>query len=666
MKHLCKTFVTLLLGLGLSLTSSAQNIDANLRQKFVSSIGANNDDQLGSAIATDGNITVIGAASDDQGGTDRGAIYILGKDVGGTNNWGLIKKVINGAGTNSATQTFINIGSANGDRFGSSVTISGDVIAVGSAYDNQGPTNRGGAAYLLGKDVGGTDSWGVIKKIINGAGTNTIDQLFVSISTGNFDLFGISISLSANTLAVGARFDDQGGGDRGAVYVFGKDTGGANNWGLVKKVINGNGTNSSDQTFINVGNNNGDSFGFSVYLLGSTLSVGAPSDNNNGTGATGAVYLLGKDTGGVDSWGLIKKIVNGPGINTSNQTFINVGTNNFDFFGYSISLSGNTLAIGSRFDDQGLGGGDRGAVYVLGKDTGGTDNWGLIKKIINGAGTNTANQTFINISNNISDNFGISVSLSGDRLAVGAYFDDQGGNDRGAVYVLGKDSGGTDNWGLIKKVINGTGTNTIDQGFINSGSTDGDNFGIVGLSGNTLAVGSFNDDQSGSNQGAVYMITLDPSNCGLNLTAAITPNTPQTVCSGASLTLNGSSTGGTSPTYTWSSAPAGFSSSQQNPTFTAPTVPNTTNYTITLTVTEGSCSATATLVVTVNGTGPITITAPITSGTVTYSGSTITATNQISNANVEYIATQSVQLNPGFLATSGAGTSFKAYIGGCN
>ena len=663
MKHLFKTFAVFLLSLGLSLTSSAQNIDANFRQKFVSSIGANNEDQLGSAVATDGTVAVIGAASDDQGGTDRGAVYILGKDVGGTNNWGLIKKVINGTGTNTATQTFINVGSANGDRFGSSVTLSGSIIAIGAAYDNQGPTNRGGAAYVIGKDVGGTDSWGLIKKIINGAGTNTADQLFVSINAGNFDLFGISISLSINTLAIGARFDDQGGSDRGAAYLFGKDTGGTNNWGLIKKVINGAGSNASDQTFVNIGSNNGDNFGLAVNLLGNVLSVGAPSDNNNGTGQTGAVYLLGKDTGGTDTWGLIKKIVNGPGANTASQTFINVGTNNSDFFGYSVSLSGNNLAIGSRFDDQGAGGGDRGAVYILGKDTGGSDTWGLIKKVINGAGINTANQTFINVSNNISDNFGISVSLSGNMLTAGAFFDDQGGNDRGAVYVLGKDTGGSDNWGLLKKIINGVGSNTTDQTFITTGSNDGDNFGIVGLSGTTLAVGAFNDDQSGSNRGAAYMITLDPSSCTLSLTASISPNTPQAICSGASLSLNGSSTGGTSPIYAWSSTPAGFSAAVQNPTFTAPTVVTTTTFIVTLTVTEGSCIANATLPVTVYGTGPVTITAPITSGNVVYAGSQITATNQISNATVEYIASQSVLLNPGFSAT---GNSFKAYIGGCN
>lgn len=573
MNHIYKTVVAILVGLGCVFSSVAQNINATLRQKFVSSIGATNEDQLGGAIAIDGNVAVIGSSSDDQGGTDRGAVYILGKDVGGANNWGLIKKIINGAGSNTSNQTFLNIGSNNGDVFGFSVSISGSVIAIGATFDDQGSSYRGGAVYLLGKDVGGTDNWGLIKKIINGAGVNTLDQTFINISSSNYDFFGYSLSLSTNTLAIGTRNDDQGGSDRGAVYVLGKDVGGSDNWGLIKKIINGAGSNNSTQTFINIGNNDGDNFGLSVSLSGNTLVAGAPSDDQTG-GSTGAVYILGKDNDGPDSWGLIKKIINGAGSNTANQTFINIGTSSFDFFGSSVSIAGNIVAIGSRFDNQ--GGSDRGAIYILGKDVGGADTWGLIKKIINGSGTNTSNQTFINVNSSTSDNFGVSVSLSGNMVAVGAYTDDQGGTNHGAVYVLGKDKDGIDNWGLLKKIINGAGSNVPDQTFINSGSSNEDYFGIVSLSGNTLAVGAFYDDQAGTNRGAAYLISLIQEGCN---------------------------------------------------------------------------------------TDPISITDPITSGTVVYHGSHITATNQISNADVTYTATQSVTLNPGFSAT---GNVFKAQIGGCN
>lgn len=659
MNNLYKTLSAILLSIGFFLPLAAQNIDATLRQKFVSSIGATNDDQLGSALVVEGDVAVIGANYDDQGGTDRGAIYVLGKDVGGFNNWGVIKKIINGAGTNTGNQSFINVGSANGDYFGLSVSISGNIIAVGAPVDDQGATNRGGAVYILGKDVGGTDNWGLIKKIINGAGTNTANQTFIDINSGNFEFFGFSVSILGNTLAVGSRYDDQGGSDRGAAYLFGKDTGGGDNWGLIKKVVNGAGSNTGTLTFINVGSNNSDNFGFSTSLSGTTLAIGVPSDNQTGMGSTGAVYLLGKDEGGTDTWGLLKKIINGAGTNTTNQSFTNITTNSFDFFGAAISLSGNTLLVGARFDDQ--GGSDRGAVYIINKDAGGFNNWGVTKKVINGTGTATSTLTFINIGSNTSDSFGYSVSISGDLAAIGAFSDDQGGSNRGAAYILSKDKGGFENWGLLKKIINGPGTSTTNKAFINSGSHDNDLFGIVSLSGTTLAVGAFFDDQAGTNRGAAYLFTLDPSSC--SLTASITPDSPQTVCPGASFSLSGSSTGGVAPAYNWSSVPAGFSSSDQNPTFIAPNPGSATTYMLTLTVTEGSCIETATIPVTVTVPGPLTISSPITSGTVVYNGSQITATNQISNANVEYIATQSVTLNPGFSVT---GNTFKAYIGGCN
>lgn len=83
--------------------------------------------------------------------------------------------------------------------------------------------------------------------------------------------------------------------------------------------------------------------------------------------------------------------------------------------------------------------------------------------------------------------------------------------------------------------------------------------------------------------------------------------------------------------------------------------------------TVSSVESTNRLAVTVNLTsgGPmqLTITQPITSGTVVQVANNIEATNQISNANVEYRATQAIVLNPGFGAT---GNTFKALIGGCN
>lgn len=87
-------------------------------------------------------------------------------------------------------------------------------------------------------------------------------------------------------------------------------------------------------------------------------------------------------------------------------------------------------------------------------------------------------------------------------------------------------------------------------------------------------------------------------------------------------------------------------------------------YTVVATRTGTNCTATMTgsAMVTVIPT-TLDITANITSGPVLHRGSLITASNQISTANVEYRGVQSIILKQGFQAT---GSTFLAQIGGCN
>ncbi len=50
------------------------------------------------------------------------------------------------------------------------------------------------------------------------------------------------------------------------------------------------------------------------------------------------------------------------------------------------------------------------------------------------------------------DAFGHSVAVSGDTAVVGAFGEDAGGQYAGAAYVFGRDEGGADNWGEVKKL----------------------------------------------------------------------------------------------------------------------------------------------------------------------------------------------------------------------
>lgn len=127
-----------------------------------------------------------------------------------------------------------------------------------------------------------------------------------------------------------------------------------------------------------------------------------------------------------------------------------------------------------------------------------------------------------------------------------------------------------------------------------------------------------------------YMLTVsDANSCSAtgSVVVNVTGSSPltanagnaRTICSGASTNLGGSPTAGGGSggfTYSWTSSPAGFTSTSANPTV-SPTV--TTTYT--LTVTSSGCTATNTVVVTVNPTPTI---APSASATTICNGQSVT------------------------------------------
>ena len=163
------------------------------------------------------------------------------------------------------------------------------------------------------------------------------------------------------------------------------------------------------------------------------------------------------------------------------------------------------------------------------------------------------------------------------------------------------------------------------------------------------------------------------------LAASISPNTPLTVCSGGTLTLNGSSTGGYAPTYSWSAGGGAFTSTQQNPTFTIPTVTSSTNYTITLTVTDNGCTATATVGVRVD---PVSVGGTVNSNQTICSGTApanLSLSGQVGNvvrwdratnssfSSWNTISSTSTTLTGAMIGSLTADTYFRAIVksGGC-
>jgi hypothetical protein len=211
-----------------------------------------------------------------------------------------------------------------------------------------------------------------------------------------------------------------------------------------------------------------DSFGYSVAVDGDTAAVGAPyhDDPDTDTGAVD-IYVRSGTT-----WTWMKKLV------PTRQSFLDSLA--FYYFGHSVALSGNTLAVGApgNNDDTIT---NHGAVYVY---VGSGSSWTLQAKLYPGSGDR-------NLLGG--DNFGHSVALEGDTLAIGAPDDDEG-LGTGAVYIYTR-SGSS--WTLQAKLYPGSGYRNL---------LGGDNFGYsVALSGNKLLVGARYDDEKGISSGSAYV-----------------------------------------------------------------------------------------------------------------------------------------------------------------
>jgi hypothetical protein len=395
-------------------------------QKLTASDGAAGE-HFGRAISISYGTVVVGANGDD---SNKGAAYIFERNQGGADQWGEVKKLTASDG-------------AAGDTFGSSVSITHDTVVVGADGDDD-KGGSSGSAYIFERNQGGADQWGEVKKLTASDG-----------AAG--DNFGRSVSISCDTVVVGAFLDDDDGFTSGSAYIFERNQGGANNWGEVKKLTASDG--ASD-----------DRFGESVSIDCDTVTVGARNNDDKGTNS-GSAYIFERNHGGADQWGEVKKLT------ASDGTLA-------DFFGVSVSISCDTVVIGAVGDDD--NGGSSGSAYIFERNQGGANNWGEAKKLTASDGA-------------VGDTFGSSVSISCDMVVVGANGDDDKGSASGSAYIFERNQGGADQWGEVKKL-------TASDG------AAGDQFGnSVSISCDTVVVGAEFDDDNGSSSGSAYVFV---NQCG--------------------------------------------------------------------------------------------------------------------------------------------------------
>ncbi len=359
---------------------------------------------FGFSVALDGDTALVGAYLDHSG---TGAAYTFRRNLGGANSWGQEAKLMAEDGNLH-------------DGFGWAVAIDGDTAIVGARQDSMGGPAPG-YAYIFSRSALGDD----------GAGSwQQVAKLVAPEAAANAQ-FGTSVAISGDFAVAGAWADDVAGFMSGAAYLFSRNHGGRDAWGLVTKLI------ASDASM-------GSEYGWSVAIDGDTAAVGAIGDRS--------VALFERNYPTADSWAHAATLSSsGP----------------WDCFGVSVAISGDTLLVSAHIDSE--GGEDAGAAYLFERNLGGPGAWGQVAKL-------TADDL------DAGDYFAYSVALSGNLALIGSLRDDEGGDDAGAAYLFARNQGGRGSWGQVAKLVA-------------TDARNWDRFGhSVAVSGDAMLSGAWGDD----------------------------------------------------------------------------------------------------------------------------------------------------------------------------
>jgi hypothetical protein len=205
-------------------------------------------------------------------------------------------------------------------------------------------------------------------------------------------------------------------------------------------------------------------FGLAVALSGDTAVVGAPAQSHSAKFSAGAVYVY--ERGSAATWDQTAKLIASDPATSG-------------FFGVSVALEGDTIVVGSVGAE--LLGSAPGAAYVFVRN-----------------GTTWTQQAKITASDGqYGDDFGASVSLDGERLAVGARSDWHAAPRAGSAYVF--ERVGT-TWGEEAKLVA-------------ADAAQDDEFGVsLDLDGDTVVVGALYDDNFGGvDAGSAYVFVRGAS-----------------------------------------------------------------------------------------------------------------------------------------------------------
>jgi hypothetical protein len=352
---------------------------------------------FGISVAVSGDTIVVGAQSDDEAADQAGAGYVF---VGGGSLW-----------SDQAKLTASDAAAI--DHLGEAVAISGDTAVLGAPADDD-VAGESGSAYVFVR-----------------SGTTWSEQAKLTASDPiRLHLFGAAVTISGDTIVVGAPNDGDGGRWAGAAYVFVR-----------------NGTTWNEQANLTASSPNEEAFfGVSVAIAGNTIVVGAPGDDSAADQA-GAAYVFtrsgstwseqarlaasdamaGDEFGGAVAISEESIVVGGLFFINAAYVFVRNGTAwseqailtgsdtvSPDNFGSSVAISEDTAVIGAKTDDF------RGSAYVFVR-----------------SGSVWSEQAKLKASDAGNDDFfGNAVALAGRTAVVGAVNDDDAGRESGSAYVF--------------------------------------------------------------------------------------------------------------------------------------------------------------------------------------------------------------------------------------
>jgi trimeric autotransporter adhesin len=282
------------------------------------------DGLFGSSVAISGDVIVVGAPNNAFSNT-KGRAVVFRR----TGNVWALEETIQGFKTEIR------------DQFGASVDISNNNIVVGAPFEDGGSVGVGGDQNDNSVPDSGC-AYVFVKTAANGWRQKAY---FKSIIPGSQDYFGASVSISKDTLIVGAPNEDSnavGVNDNpynnrapnsGAAFVYSRG-GGAGQWSM-EAYLKASNTDAEDH------------FGSSVSIANDGIVIGAPDEDSSGSGVnsfqdnglrdSGAAYIFVRKAGG--NWNF-------------NTYLKQLNTKIDDGFGTAVSNFGNVVAVGSIRDDS--------------------------------------------------------------------------------------------------------------------------------------------------------------------------------------------------------------------------------------------------------------------------------------------------------------------------